>query len=229
MTTRAVLPIKDFVNAKQRLATILDVDERAGLCRAMVEDVLLAVEACPLIDDIALVTNDEIATELGRQFHAEIIAEPPEKGLIPAVQHAASSLAAAGVDRMIFLPGDVPLVTPDELEVVLDGFAERVGGICLVPASDLGGTNCLVASPPDCLTFQFGINSFRKHVAEAGAIGVSPIVLKLPGLGLDIDTPQDLNELMTRLAFQGSESHTYRYCVEIDVVGRLAPVIGGED
>ncbi len=229
MTTRAVLPIKDFANAKQRLASILDVDERAGLCRAMVEDVLLAVEACPMIDDIAIVTNDERAIELGRQFHAEVINEPPEKGLIPAVQHAASTLAAAGVDRMIFLPGDVPLVTPDELEAILDGFAEPVKGICLVPASDLGGTNCLVASPPDCVVFQFGIDSFRKHVAAAGAAGLSPVVLKLPGLGLDVDTPQDLHELMTRLAFKGSESHTYRYCMEIDVDARLASVIGGED
>ena len=227
MTTRAIIPVKGFENAKQRLSALLSGEERRRLCQAMMEDVLIAVEACPLVDEVMVITNDLAAIELAEGYGALILPEPAEAGLIPAVVHASQALTEAGIDQMLFLPGDVPLVTPEELEVILDGFSPAGPGLALVPADDLGGTNCLLASPPGVVDFQFGIDSFRKHVKAAQMAGLEPTVLKLPGLGLDIDTPDDLKRFMDRLAFLGTESHTYRYCVAIDVSARLSSVTGG--
>ena len=40
-----------------------------------------------------------------------------------------------------------------------------------------------------------GDASFEPHCAEARALGIEPCILRLPGLGLDIDTPSDLAAL----------------------------------
>ena len=226
MKTCAVIPVKSFDNAKQRLSALLTDAERKALSYAMLEDVLIAIEACPLVDQCLLVTKDAAAIEMAAHYQLGTLAEPEQPGLVAAVTHAASTLAEAGTERLLFLPGDVPLVTAEELEVVLDGTFSGGAGLSMVPAADLGGTNCLLTAPPNLIPFQFGVDSFRKHLAAAHNVGVNPTVLKLPGLGLDIDTPSDLKALMGRLAFQGAGSHTYRYAISIDVIDRLQRITG---
>ena len=108
MTTRAIIPVKGFENAKQRLSSLLSSEERRRLCQAMVEDVLIAVEACPLVDEIMVITNDPAAIELAEGYGALILPEPAEAGLIPAVVHASETLTEAGIDQMLFLPGTCP-------------------------------------------------------------------------------------------------------------------------
>ena len=200
MSTSAVIPIKQLEDAKQRLSGLLNSNERKLLFQAMVDDVLTAVEACTYIDNIVVVTNDQAVAELARGFGAEIRPEPEPPGLIEAVTETGKQLAAEGVECMLFLPGDVPLVTPEELEVVLEGFGmSGKPEFMIVPASDLGGSNCVACSPPDCMSFGFGIDSFRKHLALARDRGIDPQVTKLPGIGLDIDTPSDISEMMDEI------------------------------
>ena len=228
MTTSAVIPIKQLQDAKQRLSGLLNSEERKRLFQAMVEDVLTAVEACTHIDTIVVVTNDQAVAELARGFGAEIRPEPEPSGLIEAVTETGKQLAAEGVGCMIFLPGDVPLVTPEELEVVLEGFGlSDKSEFMIVPASDLGGSNCVACSPPDCMSFGFGIDSFRKHLALARDRGIDPHVTKLPGIGLDIDTPSDISELMVEvgrsIGGQGGSAvySTVRFLEEIGIRQRL--------
>lgn len=222
MSTTAVLPIKQLENAKQRLGGLLDSGERQGLFRAMVSDVLTAVEACTLIDAILVITDDDDVAQLASEFGARIEAEPTEPGLIPAVTHAAGMLVAEGVDNMLFLPGDVPLVSADELEAMLDGFAaDGKPAFTIAPASDLGGSNCVACHPPDCIRFGFGEDSFRRHIDRARERGIDPAVLKLPGVGLDVDTPDDLEQLVQRLIAADDESNTFRYLRESGLLEKL--------
>ena len=228
MSTTAVIPIKQLEDAKQRLSGLLNSKERKLLFQAMVDDVLTAVEACTYIDNIVVVTNDQAVAELARGFGAEIRPEPEPPGLIEAVTETGKQLAAEGVECMLFLPGDVPLVTPEELEVVLEGFGmSGKPEFMIVPASDLGGSNCVACSPPDCMSFGFGIDSFRKHLALARDRRIDPQVTKLPGIGLDIDTPSDISELMAEIELstegQGARSgySTVRLLEEIGIRQRL--------
>ncbi len=232
MKTTAVIPVKQLDNAKQRLASVLDSTERRMLFRVMVEDVLTAVEACPLIEDIIVVTSDGDVANLAHQYSALVLSEPPEPGLIPAVASTGEYLAKSGTDAMLFLPGDIPLVTAEELEVVLEGFGRQdKDEFLIVPASDLGGSNCLVCSPPDCMTFEFGEDSFRRHLGVARSKGIEPVIVKLPGIGLDVDVADDLTELIEVLDGSGIESHTHRYLQASGIAVRNfgGDCISGED
>lgn len=224
MTTTAVIPIKQLVDAKQRLSGVLTSDERTRLFRAMVEDVLVAVEVCPLIDEILIVTSDDDVQELARGFGASVMSEPENPGLIPAVTAAAKRLSEALDSTLVFVPGDVPLITPEDLEVVLDGFGSSPAAeFTIVPASDLGGSNCVVCSPPDCIEFGFGEDSFRRHLRLAETRGIAPTVTRLPGIGLDVDTPEDLNELAQMLYESGQEKATFSYLLESGILERVCP------
>ncbi len=211
MTTTAIIPIKQLENAKQRLGCLLTAEERQLLFTAMVKDVLRVAEACVQIDQIMVVTNDVAVTELALGYGAETHPEPETPGLIEAVTRSGELLAAAQVTTMLFLPGDVPLVTLEEIETVLEGFGRtEVAEFLIVPARDLGGSNCVACSPPDCMKFGFGTDSFRRHLEFARSLDIEPVVLKLPGLGLDIDTPDDLRELIKR--FRQDQWGKYEHC-----------------
>jgi 2-phospho-L-lactate guanylyltransferase len=109
---------------------------------------------------------------------------------------AARHLAARG-DAMLTIPGDVPLVTAAEIERVIA--AHRRGHrFVIVPARDELGSNTILAGPADAVPLRFGDNSFFPHLAAARACGIEPAVLPLPGIGLDIDTPDDLAAFLAK-------------------------------
>ena len=123
---------------------------------------------------------------------------------------------------MVFLPADIPLVSVEELEVVTDGAGQSgEPEFMIVPARDLGGSNCVVASPPDCVEFGFGEDSFRRHLRLAKMSEVEPQVAKLPGIGLDVDTPEDLVDLAKTIEEKSLQTHTSRFLTEHGVLETL--------
>ncbi|MAV27397.1 MAG: 2-phospho-L-lactate guanylyltransferase [Gammaproteobacteria bacterium] len=213
MSVVAVLPIKQLANAKQRLRGVLSDEQRRGLFKAMVQDVLEAVTVCPSIDRAIVVTSDEEVSELAHYYGVEVRPEPEISGLIPAVTATGEALAEEGVRAMLFLPGDVPLVSVEDLEMVADGLlpASEDPQMIIVPAEDLGGTNCLLVAPPNAMTFGFGVDSYRRHEKLAEAVGVHHQTMMLASIGLDVDEPHDLDALVEYLGNDGMDTHSYRF------------------
>ncbi|MEE2914476.1 MAG: 2-phospho-L-lactate guanylyltransferase [Pseudomonadota bacterium] len=226
MSVVAVLPIKQLANAKQRLRSLLDDEQRRGLFKAMVEDVLEAVTVCPSIDRAIVVTSDDEVSALAHYYGAEVRPEPEVAGLIPAVTVTADALASEGVRAMLFLPGDVPLVSAEDLEIVADGLASVANDpqMIIVPAHDLGGTNCLLVSPPNAMSFGFGEDSYRRHLRLAETVGVGTQTISLPTIGLDVDEPKDLCALMEVLQNDGVDTHSYRFLETTDVNASPEPL-----
>lgn len=211
----AVLPIKDLAHAKQRLARVLTPSERRRLFTAMVEDVLAALAEVTSLDGVAVITKDDAAKALGDRYGARILSESENRGQTAAVSAAASTLLAEGVDGMVQVPGDIPLVTAADIAQVIAAHG-AAPAMTIVPARDERGSNCVVCSPPSAVPLRFGNDSFHPHLASARRLGITPHILHNERLGLDVDTPDDLAAFLAR----PSETRAYACVVELGLDGR---------
>lgn len=187
----AVVPVKDTQAAKQRLAPSLPADLRRSLFLAMLEDVLAALAAVATLAGRLLVTTDSAAVALAARYGAQCMAEGADDGHTGAVGAAARRLADEGRGGMLTLPGDIPLVTADEIAALLAAHLPAPS-LTIAPSHDEKGSNAILVSPPDAVPLRFGDDSFFPHLAAARARGIAPSVLHLPGIALDIDNPADL-------------------------------------
>jgi 2-phospho-L-lactate guanylyltransferase len=211
----AVLPVKSLQAAKQRLAGVLSAGERQELFRAMLEDVLSALAASRRLAGILMVTGDAAARGLGERYGARVLAAE-DRGHTAASSLGARALAAEGMDGMVQVPADVPLVTPVDIEALLDAHG-LAPAVTLNPSRDQRGSNTVACSPPDLLPLRFGDDSFFPHLRCARDLGIEPQIVKRPGLALDIDTPDDLATFLA--AF--SDTRAYAYLAASGIAERL--------
>ena len=188
------IPMKDLVNAKQRLVSALGAEERRALAAAMLEDVLAAVVGAKL-DSVWIVTRDAEVTTIARRFGAIVVAEAENRGHTAAVADAQRRAHDEGVAVFATIPGDVPCVTAAEVDALV-GAVPATPGAALAPSRSGLGTNGVALAPPDALALRFGEPSFDAHLAGARARGLAPCVVHLPGLALDVDGPDDLSALL---------------------------------
>jgi 2-phospho-L-lactate guanylyltransferase len=187
----AVVPVKELDRAKERLASVLSAELRRSLMLAMLEDVLAALVATPGFAGLAIVTVDPSARQLAARYDARIIEAGARDGHTGAVAAAARLLAREGSLGMLTLPGDIPLISPNEIARLL---AEHrpAPAFTIAPSHDERGSNAVICSPPDRVPLRFGEDSFFPHLQAAEACGIRPTILHLPGIALDVDTPEDL-------------------------------------
>jgi 2-phospho-L-lactate guanylyltransferase len=210
------VPVKDLVNAKQRLVPLLAADERRALAAAMLEDVLVALASAHL-DAVWVMTRDDAVTAIAQRHHATVVPEAENRGHTAAVAAAQARAQASGVTVFATIPGDVPCVTGAEVDALVAAAGTSPTVVFAASRSGLG-TNGVALAPPDALALRFGEPSFENHVAAARAHGLTPRLLQLPGLALDVDDPDDLVALLT----EGSATRSARLVSTWNVAARLA-------
>ena len=193
MRTLAILPVKRFTSAKQRLAEALGAGTRVALAQAMLIDVLTSIRRVPGLGGLAVVTSDRVAQSAATMIYPGVLVlrEEGQSGHSAAAMLGIRGALADDHDRVLLLPGDTPLVQATELEALLADASE----IVIVPDRHGTGTNALMLTPPDAIEPSFGPGSLERHVAAAEAAGVPFRVQEVPGLALDVDTPEDLAAL----------------------------------
>ena len=208
------VPVKDLVNAKQRLIPLLAAEERRALAAAMLEDVLTALASARL-DAIWVVTRDREVIAIAQGHGVTVVTEAENLGHTAAVAAAQARASREGARVFATIPGDVPCVTPTEIDALLGAADAQI----VLAASRSGlGTNGVALAPPDALALRFGEPSFDNHVAAARARGVTPRLLQLPGLALDVDDPDDIAALLA----EGRETRSARLVAGWSVAARLA-------
>lgn len=191
----AIVPIKHFELAKARLAPVLEPEQRQAFMRAMATDVLASLAATPGIERILVVSADPAVTELAQAVGADVIAEE-RGGLNAAVALGAAAAARAGAQGVLVVHGDLPLANAAAFAEVVSAHG-AAPAVTIVPDALEDGSNCLACSPPEAIEFRFGRNSCAAHLAAARERGIEPRKLAIPSLALDIDSPADLQALLT--------------------------------
>jgi 2-phospho-L-lactate guanylyltransferase len=195
----AVLPVKAPGNAKQRLKDSLSPSQREALARLMFQEVFSTLCTVRGLDRIIVATSDQAVADHASHAGATVFEEHEQRGHSHSADAAARRAMSLGAATVLLLPIDVPLVTKAEIENLIDATEPSLAGsVIIVPSSDGTGTNALVRTPPDAIASCFGPGSFRAHLDQARQRRVPAKVLRPAGLIFDIDTPEDVDELLRR-------------------------------
>jgi len=191
----AAVPVKSFTGAKQRTASILSAAQRELLAATMLEDVLAALAGAVRLAGILVNTVDPVATALARRYGARVISEGALDGHTGAVMGMARVLVAEGKGAMLTVPGDIPRVTAAEIDAVVAS-CPPPPSFTIVPAHDELGSNAVLCAPPFAVPLRFGDDSYFPHMIAARRQGIEPVIVRLAGIGLDMDRPADLRAFM---------------------------------
>lgn len=195
MRTLAVLPIKSFGAAKQRLSGLLGGGSRKALAQAMFLDVLAALRRVEGLDSVAVVTADSQAEWAAHGEGVEVLLDKQERGQSHAVSIGIRHGVERGFERVLLVPGDTPLIEPREVAAMLQRAEHEEAGVVMVPDRHGVGTNALLITPPQAMEPSFGPGSLERHRALAAAGGLAHRIEAVPSLLLDVDTPEDLAQL----------------------------------
>lgn len=189
----AIVPLKALDRAKERLSPRLDPEARRELASWMLHRVLDACATATLVGRIVVVAGDQAGVELATAGGAEALLQPVP-GLGPALELADAALA--GAHATLVVAADLPLATGAELDRVVAA-APPGPAVVVAPTAD-GGTGALYRRPPGVIGTAYGPGSASAHLALARAAGVAAVRLDVPGLSMDIDTPEQLAQWRAR-------------------------------
>ncbi|MFE5342401.1 2-phospho-L-lactate guanylyltransferase [Isoptericola sp. NPDC056578] len=207
--TIALVPLRDGVSGKSRLASSLDPAARRRLVAALARHVVAVLLAADGVDGVLVVTADVpfVVETLDRLLHGggpavEVVPQPPDRpGLNAALDVGREAALERRADRLLVAHADLPLLTTDDVAALLAAGApapdDARRGDAAVVATDrhLAGTNLLVLPAAAPFRFRFGEASRAAHVTEAGRAGLRPVVVRRPGTAVDLDTIDDWGEL----------------------------------
>jgi 2-phospho-L-lactate guanylyltransferase len=185
MSCWAVIPVKASPDSKSRLAGALDAPARAALVEAMLARVVEAACGAKNVARVCLLGTPPHPIE------GLTLLREPGGGLNAAARSALTEVASLGAARVIFIHGDLPLVTARDVELLA---AAPAGEIAIAPDRHGTGTNAISLPLPQAggFSFAFGPDSFARHRAEAERLGLRIEEIRSPGLARDIDEPEDL-------------------------------------
>jgi 2-phospho-L-lactate guanylyltransferase len=187
--TTVAIPVRALEGAKSRLGAVLDAEERRDLVEGLLRLAVDAARATPGVGDVVVVSPDPEVLAVAVAAGATPLLQR-SRGLNPALQEARET--AAGADRLLILPGDLPTVTAADLAAILTaGDGAGSPSVVLVPDRHRRGTNALLLDPPEAIDPAFGGDSRAGHAWLAGSADI-PFVELAGILELDLDTPDDL-------------------------------------
>jgi len=208
----ALVPVKALAWGKSRLSALLSEDARKAVSRAMLTDVLTCLQRSSSVEKIAVVSSDDALLSLAQEFGAYTIPEGQPRGLSDAIAFGSDFCVQHGATALLVLLADLPLVEPEDVNLLFQQATEIGQGVILATCKEREGTNALLRVPPLVLPPCFGGPSLEWHREAAERVGAQFRVVEMPRLAFDIDSVEDLQQLLSR----PSNTETYRVLKAID-------------
>ncbi|NYH95523.1 2-phospho-L-lactate guanylyltransferase [Novosphingobium marinum] len=180
MRWTAIVPYKANSLVKSRLAPVLDREDRNRLATTLLAHLQETLSRCSRIDRCLLVSKERCSVWAGDWLR------DPGRGLNAALEAGAEMAGRP----LLVIHGDLPLVTPDDLNALLD-VAEREG-IAIAPDRHETGTNAVALCDNRTFSFMFGRDSKMLHLKQLHNLRPCDFIVNRLGFQLDCDTPQDI-------------------------------------
>ncbi|MFC2025703.1 2-phospho-L-lactate guanylyltransferase [Chloroflexota bacterium] len=191
MSFWAIVPVKPLRRGKSRLAKVLTQEERTNLNRHLLIHTLNTLSATPQIDQTLVISRDQAALSLAREYGARTVQENGSPQLNVALERAtmvAKNRASRGV---LIVPADLPLLACEDISTMIEQ-SSNPPVVVISPDRHRQGTNALLLCPVGIIEYDFGENSFERHCDLAKSANAKLVICDLPSVALDMDYPEDL-------------------------------------
>ena len=195
MTLWAIVPVKPLRRGKSRLAGTLSEDERTELNRHLLEHTLQTLSELKEIEQILVVSRDPAALSIAREHGARTVREAGAPQLNTALQRATVVAQVYATRGVLVLPADLPLMTHEDILTLVERATDEPV-VVIAPDRREDGTNALLICPAGLIEYDFGPGSYQRHCERARKAGARLEVVNLPTLGLDLDLPEDLEDVL---------------------------------
>lgn len=192
-----IVPVNPLRGGKSRLASVLPEEERALLNYTLLGNTIKTLKAVQAVEQVLVVSRDQSALSLAREYGARTVQEDGNPGLNTAIRRSVAVAHVYSAHEIMILPADLPLITPQDIQEFLSQ-VEKPPILVIAPDRRMTGTNALYVNPSNMLDFRFGPNSFQQHIQQAEKFGATVKVCRLSSFALDLDLPEDL-ELLKKL------------------------------
>ena len=202
----AIIPVTTFKNAKTRLSPFLSDEEREKLLKVMLLDVTDTLKK--YVNKIFIISRDEDVLNYAESLNVTPILENENSNLNKALTQA-MKICKGKAKKVIIVPSDIPLIGKTNIQMLID--ASKSLDFIIVPAKG-GGTNMIIMKPLAIRT-RFEGFSYKEHVNVAERKNLNPQVHDSFFMALDVNTAQDLGEIM----IHGEKTHTRKDLKELKV------------
>ena len=184
----AIIPINEFSRSFTRLSSILDPEQRTKLAKNLSNTLIHLLLAVDEVEKVILFTSEK--NWPGEIKHSKLVLRKDEdkKPLKQKIDSVADWAYKLGAKKMMYLSIDLPLVEKKDIRQII---GSHKNGLTLVEAKKDGGTNALISDLPRKINFQFGTDSFRKHLEAAKLEKLKTNIQSAKGLSFDLDDQDD--------------------------------------
>ena len=192
MTLWAIVPVKPLRREKSRFSRILTEDERADLNRYLLAHTLETLSKIPEIEQVLVVSRDQAALSLAREYNAKTVQENGAPHLNIALTRATIIAKEYATRGVLVVPADLPLIRSEDVQVML-ALVKDPPVVVVAPDRHHEGTNALLVCPAGLIEYDFGPGSYDRHCERARIAGARLEIVELDSLALDMDLPEDLD------------------------------------
>jgi len=194
-----IVPVKALHESKSRLRDVLTPEQREDLSQEMLINTLRVLAEVPEIMRTLVVSTDPTVLALAQENGAEALEEIGSPSLNKALIQSTAIASERQAQSVLVLPADLPLIRAEDVRALIEA-APTHPVVAISPDRKRRGTNALLVAPPGTIEYEFGPDSFERHVRSAKASGARVEIIELPTLGLDLDAPEDLEIYQDRIA-----------------------------
>ena len=205
----AVIPVSKISNAKTRLSPFLELEERENLLKAMLKDVTRTLK--PIVDEIIIISADKDVLEYANELEVLTLVENEGLNLNTAITQA-MDWCRHKTKKVFIVPSDIPLISNANIDALVE--SAKSLDFVIIPSKG-GGTNGLIIKPLT-IDMKFGDFSFKNHIKEANKKGFEAVVYDSFYMSLDVNTTEDLGEIM--IHGSGSETQSYLKSLNMEVI-----------